>query len=131
MKATGSTILVVDDNDEFRETTVKALGGLGHEVVAARSARQAQGKARALGARLDLLVTDLVLDGVDGLALADRLISLKPTLRVLFMSGYAGSAMRLAGLRGARRDFLEKPFTPAQIEKSVARLLAKGRDTPG
>jgi DNA-binding NtrC family response regulator len=116
------TVLVVEDDDLFRELTVKLLRRPDRDVLAARGSAQAMIEARAHGFAIDLLVTDVVMHEGDGLALARRLAGRHPALKVLFMSGYGPEAMT-AAFRAPNRSFLEKPFTPATFARAIDDLL--------
>ena len=116
------TVLVVEDDDLFREMTVKLLRRDGREVLAASDASQALALARKKGGPIDLLVTDLVMEEGDGLVLAGDLLCRHPAMKVLFMSGYGQQAMQ--SLAAPDRSFIEKPFTPATLERAVEELLA-------
>lgn len=118
-----TTVLVVEDDDLFREMTVRLLERAGHRVISARGRAQALAQAGDRDTAIDLLVTDLVMEEGDGLALAADLTGRHPALKVLFMSGYGREAMHAASLTSDRRTFIEKPFTPAILEGAVARLL--------
>jgi two-component system cell cycle sensor histidine kinase/response regulator CckA len=124
MSAPTVTVLVVEDDDLFREMTVKLLRREGREVLAAADASQALQEARRHGGPIDLLVTDLVMEDGDGLVLARTLARRHPALKVLFMSGYGMQVMRSASLDAPDRTFIEKPFTPATLERAVEELLA-------
>lgn len=117
------TVLVVEDDDLFREMTVRLLKREGRAVLAAPDATQALAQARRHGP-IDLLVTDLVMEAGDGLGLARNLARRHPDLKVLFMSGYGQEVMRTAALAAPDRTFIEKPFTPATLERAVEGLLA-------
>jgi len=117
------TVLVVEDDDLFREMTVKLLKREGRAVLAAPDAAQALVQARRHGP-IDLLVTDLVMEAGDGMVLARNLARRQPALKVLFMSGYGQEVMRAAALATPDRTFIEKPFTPATLERAVEGLLA-------
>lgn len=118
------TVLVVEDDDLFREMTVKLVQRPGRTVLAAADPAAALKLARRHGKRIDLLVTDLVMDEGDGLALAHALAVKHPALKTLFMSGYGESALRAGIEETADRTFIEKPFTPDALESAVERLLA-------
>ena len=122
MSSRAVTVLVVEDDDLFREMTVKLLRRKGRDVLAAPDATQALAQARSHGRPIDLLVTDLVMEEGDGLLLARNLLRRHPAMKVLFMSGYGQQAMR--SLEAPDRTFLEKPFTPASLERAVEELLA-------
>jgi len=100
-----------------------ALEGGGYRVFDAASAEAALSLAGALGAPIDLLLTDLVMPGFSGPELASRLAAIRPELRVLFMSAYSG---KLVGLRNALppgAEFLGKPFTLNGLLDRVREVL--------
>lgn len=120
MTSNAQTVLVVEDDDLLRDTIQVLLGRKGRTVLDARDAAGALKTARRHPERIDLLVTDLALEGGDGLTLAAELESRNRALKVLFMSGHP-----VAGaLDGPGRDFIQKPFTPAALAAAVARLLS-------
>jgi two-component system cell cycle sensor histidine kinase/response regulator CckA len=108
-------VLLVDDTDLVRGLMTVALESAGHEVIAAGLPSEALEVASAHGA-VDVLVADLVMPEMDAFELAEQLTSKFPSLRVLYVSGYAD-----ASTEGA---FLAKPFTPAQLTQAVAALAA-------
>jgi PAS domain S-box-containing protein len=117
-----ATILVVEDDLDVLELVVRALGEAGYDVLPARDARAAA-TAAASGA-VDLLLTDIVMPGVDGRTLAAQLRAERPGLRVLYMSGFTGHA--LVQPRSDEPDFtlLAKPFTPEALLDAVRSALA-------
>jgi signal transduction histidine kinase/CheY-like chemotaxis protein len=114
------TILVVEDELSVRAATVRALRELGYETLEARDPLDADAVAARYPGKIDLLLTDLAMPHGGGRLLADRLRLARPGLRVLFMSG---SAREAAGRRGLEPDFIEKPFTAAQIGPKVRAVL--------
>lgn len=72
---------------------------------------------------LHLLLTDLVMPGMNGQEVADRVRTLHPEVKVLFMSGYAGDALMRRGMSGAQGSFLQKPFTIEGLTKKVQDAL--------
>jgi DNA-binding NtrC family response regulator len=128
MSGRAVTLLVVEDDDLFRDMTVKLLRRDGRQVLAAPDAARALLQARRHGGPIDLLITDVVMEAGDGLVLASDLLRRHPAMKVLFMSGYGQQAMR--ALRAPDRTFIEKPFTPVALEQAVAELLADGRGDP-
>jgi two-component system cell cycle sensor histidine kinase/response regulator CckA len=117
------TVLVVEDDDLFREMTVKLLQRPDRTVIHAPDAATALALARRHGRAIDLLVTDLVMDEGDGLVLARTLANKHPALKTLFMSGYGQEALRAGGLEAPGRTFIEKPFSPAALDRAVSELL--------
>ena len=70
-----------------------------------------------------LLLTDIVMPGMRGNLLAERLVDLLPTLKVLFMSGYVGSALDVQDWLGKRAAFLQKPFSPDLLARKLRAVL--------
>lgn len=114
---------MVEDNQQVREVAHAILEGAGHHVLAARDAREAE--ALCDGERaVDLLLTDLVLPGIGGPELAERLRRRRPDLKVLFMSGYAEETLAARHLRPARSPFIGKPFGLAELRAKVEEVLS-------
>jgi two-component system, cell cycle sensor histidine kinase and response regulator CckA len=114
------TVLLVEDEDAVRMIIGTALRRQGYRVLEATTASRAIAIFEQSHADIDLLLTDVVMPGINGPALAQRLVAVRPELRVLFVSGYAGARLPLDG-GGPHVSFLGKPF-----EASV--LLAKVRE---
>jgi CheY-like chemotaxis protein len=119
-RATG-TVLVVEDDDPVRRVTRRALESAGYRVLEAADAEQAL--AHAERAAIDLVVSDIVMPGVSGLELADRIAASHPGIPVLLVSGYADDAFETRRARGAGRELLPKPFRPQELVERVAQLL--------
>ena len=100
------------------------LEAKGHTVRAAGSPAEALAWAESSTEALDVLVTDVVMPGLGGPELADRLGALRPGLRILFVSGYAGDALARQGQIGPGRRFLSKPFSERALLQGVAEALA-------
>jgi signal transduction histidine kinase len=119
-------ILVVEDDHAVQEVAATALRRLGYAVEVVSSAEGALLRLDEPGAAPDLVLTDVVLGGMSGLELGARARQQRPTVRVLFMSGYADSALVRKGslMRGA--FFIQKPFTTHALSAKVREVL----DTP-
>jgi two-component system cell cycle sensor histidine kinase/response regulator CckA len=118
-----ATILVVEDEDSVRSVVRAILDLSGYRVIAVASAEDALKVAEAPEHAIDLLLTDVVMPGIGGRELADRVLAARPGLRVLFMSGYIeGGPTMTPGL-----SFLQKPFTPDELEAKVRASLASRR----
>ena len=119
----GETVLVVEDDPSVRALVKSVLDRNGYRVLVAADGLSALELAKAEHGRIDLLLSDVIMPGMNGRALRDALLELYPTLRVLFMSGYTGDA--LSGLGGLDRDVsvVPKPFTPDILLSGVRKLL--------
>ena len=117
------TILLVEDNPLVRDVTVGALEGAGYRVLAASDGDAALGIVEAGSPRPDLLVTDVVMPGLGGRAVAEQLRRREPGIRVLFLSGYAPEAPFYAAELEPGMGFLAKPFTPTILLDRVRKLL--------
>ena len=120
----GELLLVVEDEPEMREMVRDILQDLGYRVHAAASGSEALLAVEENRLEPDLLVTDVVMPGMGGTVLAERLRELRPGLRVLFMSGYTDERLRSHGALPYGVPFLEKPFRTADLAARVSELLA-------
>ena len=118
-------ILVAEDNPTVRAFVERALGQAGHEVVNAVDGLAALTVLE--GAPFDLLLTDIVMPGLDGIALALRVTRDYPEMRVLLMTGFAAERQRAHNLEALVHRVIEKPFTLKQICAAVADELAASR----
>jgi len=116
-------VLLVEDEELIRNLAEQILADRGYQVVTAANASQALEVFSRLDRELDLLVTDVVMPGLSGLDLAQRLQRRSPRLRILFMSGYADSPLLRAGLAQGGAAFLQKPFSADALERRVRELL--------
>jgi len=123
----GEQLLVVEDEPALLDLFEATLSELGYCVTAAANGAEAVRAVEAAGLRPDLLVTDIVMPGMTGLALAERLRKSLPGLKVLFMSGYTDRAMARGSLLDAGTPFLQKPFDIAELASEVRGILGKGQ----
>jgi len=117
------TVLVVEDDPHVREMTVRALRDGGYRVLVAAGGAAALEVAAAEAAPIHLLLTDVVMPGLDGRTLAAQLGSGRPSLRVLYVSGYAENVVARHGVLAPGVDLLAKPFTPATLLGKVRTVL--------
>lgn len=117
------TVLVVEDEDAVRALTRHILEHGGYTVVEAEDAASAVRAAEGHGGRIDLLVTDVVMPGLSGPELAERLRASRPGLKVLYLSGYTDDAVVRHGVLHESVNFLQKPFTPAALAAKVRDVL--------
>jgi nitrogen-specific signal transduction histidine kinase/CheY-like chemotaxis protein len=122
---TGAAVLVVEDDPGVRAFTVQVLRDAGCAVFEAGNPAEALAIATNESTPLDLLLTDVVLPGIDGADLADRLRALRPGLRVLFMSGYTPEEIAQTAALASEDVLLRKPFLPAALRDRVAQALAQ------
>jgi two-component system cell cycle sensor histidine kinase/response regulator CckA len=117
------TILLVEDSDVVRDVIARLLEGGGLTVLRASGGEEALALARRGNARIDLLLTDIVMPEMSGVELADRLERERPDLRILFMTGYAEEVVVNGGILGKHRECIGKPFTQEQITTRVRKIL--------
>ena len=117
------TLLVVEDRDDVRGFAAEVLTGLGYRVLTAADGKEALEQARNCGGPLDLLVTDVVMPGLNGAEVAVRLRALRPGVKVLYMSGYPEAVIVGHGARELDGELLRKPFTPEVLAEMVRRVL--------
>jgi signal transduction histidine kinase/ActR/RegA family two-component response regulator len=118
------TILFVEDEASVREVVSHMLRDLGYEVMVAEGGEAALQISREYRGVIDLLVADVVMPNLSGPALADRMLRQRPTMRVLFASGYAEDALRRYGERVAGAELLPKPFDRETLGKKVREVLS-------
>lgn len=127
------TVLLTEDEDAVRTVAVAALERRGYRVLAAADGEAALALSRAFAGRIDLLVTDVVMPGMNGRELADRLAQARPDLPVLYVSGYTEDTELVLGLGGEIRSLLPKPFTSLELARRVRASLgtaAKASERP-
>ncbi|MFI7544978.1 ATP-binding protein [Actinoplanes sp. NPDC049599] len=119
----GETLLVVEDEDALRDVAGRILSGAGYRVLTAAGGEQALELAAGHEGSIDLLVSDVVMPGMLGKELAERLVDARPDTRVLYMSGYAQPVLASQGTLDPGVVLLEKPFTAAGLLTAVRRRL--------
>jgi signal transduction histidine kinase len=117
------TVLVVEDQEALREVVVTVLEENGYTVIAAEDPRAALELMDGDGVEFDLLLTDVVMPGMSGRALADRLLATRGDLKVLFMSGYADDEVLRHGVVKGEVSLLSKPFTSDELAARVRQVL--------
>jgi len=117
------TVLLVEDADALREFSHELLEGWGYVVLEARNAAEAMQVAESCPTPLHLLITDVVMPGMSGPELAERLKSEHPEMKVLCVSGYAGEVLRDRYLMKDGTAFLQKPFSRQALAAKIRELL--------
>jgi signal transduction histidine kinase/ActR/RegA family two-component response regulator len=122
-----ATILVVEDDDQVRETAVSLLTELGYDVLRAGDAASALAIVES-GAPVDLIFTDVVMPGpLRSIDLAKKVIERLPHVAILYTSGYTQNAVVHGGRLDAGVDLLTKPYTREALALKVAKVLAQKR----
>jgi PAS domain S-box-containing protein len=117
------TVLLVEDEELVRQVIQEALTWGGYTVLEATSAGEAVALSASHEGPIDLLVTDLVMPGRNGQELAARMTELRPGIAVLCISGYADQAVVHRGQLDPGTAFLQKPFTPDTLLRTVREVL--------
>jgi signal transduction histidine kinase/CheY-like chemotaxis protein len=115
-----ATILLVDDEELVRTGTAEMLGDLGYDVVQAASGAEALRLLRS-GCEPDILVTDYLMPGMNGVDLIENATAIAPTVRPMLITGYSD----IAAGRGANLPRLQKPFRQGELARRVAELLTR------
>jgi PAS domain S-box-containing protein len=124
VSAAGSaTILLVEDEKEVRAVLHRGLIRDGYTVLEASGGAQALKVSAAYEGQIDLLLTDVVMAGMSGRDLADRLVLIRPGLKVLYVSGYNEDTVLQRGVVIGQIEFLAKPFSLAVLSRKVRQLL--------
>ena len=124
IKGGNETILLVEDEDILRDLASQSLYELGYTVLEAHNGSEALHIIQTQSqAKIDLLLTDVVMPKIGGVKLADEFKRLYPQASVLFMSGYTDSAVFRRGLPESGSAFIAKPFTPPTLAKRVRDVL--------
>jgi PAS domain S-box-containing protein len=119
------TVLAVEDDDTVRELCVRILERLGYKVLTASNGPEANALAQGYGDRIDLLLTDVVMPGMNGSEMATQLILHHPEMKVLFMSGYTDDAISHRGVLDDGVAFIGKPYTPLALARKLREVLDK------
>jgi len=119
----GETILVVEDAAPLRDLVCQALSVSGCTVLSAPEAQEALRILSQKKGVIDLLITDVIMPGMNGPALAKQVRAMRPETKILYMTGYSGefvrSDMLIPGV-----SFIQKPFTPADLRRKIRKMLA-------
>ena len=120
------TVLLAEDEPAVRAIAQQALERHGYTVLAAPSGAAALALAAQHAATIDLLLTDVVMPGMSGRDLADRLTAQRPGIRVLYISGYTDNAIVRHGMLEPGLAYLQKPFRPHALVRKVREVLDAG-----
>ncbi len=123
------TVLVVEDEDPVRRLITKTLQAFGYEVLETAQPAEALRLCREHPKPIHLLLTDIVMPGMNGRDLAGQCCGLRADVKVVFMSGYTADAMPLQGIDPGMH-FLSKPFTPSALASKVREVLDAPEEKP-
>lgn len=127
-KETPITLLLVDDEDAFRQAASTTLSRRGYEVWEAESGERALALIRE--APPQIVVLDLKMGGMDGISTLSELRKLEPDLPVIILTGHGSAESAFAGIRLGITDFLNKPVDMERLSSRIHALLARGRQAP-
>jgi two-component system cell cycle sensor histidine kinase/response regulator CckA len=122
-RAHGETVILVEDEPAVREVAQEQLATLGYQVLSCADGEQALSVARDHEGPIQVLLTDVVMAGMNGREVAHRLRELRPGLRVLFMSGYGENVISRHGVLEPGVHFLEKPYSLATLSRRLREVL--------
>ena len=117
------TILVVEDDEDVRTYLVEALRDLNYQVISASSAQSALTSLVQDTPKIHLMLTDVVMPGINGRELARRALVIRPELRILYLTGYSRNAVVHHGRLDAGVDLLQKPVSQANLALRVREIL--------
>jgi len=120
-------VLVVEDREEVRVLACRMLEALGYQALAAANGAEALAVARRHEHSIPLVLTDVIMPGMNGRQLADQLQRDYPGMRAVFMSGYSDRVLTNTGTLDSRTPYLKKPFTMSQLADILRRVTETGQ----
>jgi CheY-like chemotaxis protein len=117
------TILLVEDDPLVRGLALEILKSRGYSVLVAERPEAALEICRQHTGKIDLVLTDVIMPGINGREMADEIITMRPEVGVLFMSGYTDTVVMRNGNAGRVTSFLQKPFSPTVLGRKVREML--------
>ncbi len=122
-RETGKTVLLVEDEDALREMTKEFLASCGYDIIVACNGEEAIQKYQQSSRPIDLLFTDIVMPGISGIALAQRLHELSPNTKILFTTGYVREENFENKLHNLKAEFLTKPYRLSKLNEKIGEML--------
>ena len=117
------TVLLVEDEPSVRQSIRRMLERFGYAIIEATDGESGIAIATERADEIDIVLTDLMMPGMNGRTFSDRLAELEADLPVIFMSGYSDETVNQRGLVDASHAFLQKPFNSEQLVRTIYRLL--------
>jgi two-component system cell cycle sensor histidine kinase/response regulator CckA len=124
------TILLVEDEEMVRRMTQLMVESLGYTVISAESPHHALELCKKKNLPIDLLLTDVVMPGIDGTQLAERVRAIRPDIRVVFMSGYTANAIMNRDVFKDDVKFIQKPFDVEMLTRGLHEAMSGKTSTP-
>ncbi|NPU86265.1 MAG: PAS domain S-box protein [Syntrophaceae bacterium] len=121
------TVLLVEDDESVRDMALNILEHLGYNVLTAANGGEALLLMEKQGDDIDMLMTDVVMPGMNGRELAERLIGIKPELKVLFTSGYTENVIVHHGILDSNLNFIGKPYSLQALARKMREVLGPGK----
>ena len=119
------TILLVEDQEGVRSLIRLALESVGYKVLDTEDPEIALATCASHSGPIHLLLTDVVMPGLSGPLVAEKVIALRPDIKVVYMSGYTDDAVVHHGVLGHDAPFIQKPFSPAALRKKIREVLGR------
>ncbi|PSH03196.1 MAG: response regulator [Acidobacteria bacterium] len=123
------TILLVEDEKVVRSLMCEVLEKQGYEVLACAEPKKAIEVSMRHPGRIDLLLTDVIMPGMNGRQMANRILEMMPGLRVVFMSGYTENVLLDEGLIDSQFEYLQKPFALKTLMQKLVHVLGPPQKT--
>lgn len=117
------TILLVEDDDMVRDLTTEMIEAIGYKTLTAASPREALSFFEINDKPIDLMITDVVMPGMSGKELAERVKEMRPEIRVLFMSGYTTNVIAHRGVLDEGVHFIQKPFSMSDLARKIQSVI--------
>jgi signal transduction histidine kinase len=130
MAEAAATILVAEDEPAVRLLVTETLEQLGYTVLEATDGYEALAIIERRKGDIELLLTDVIMPLMNGHELATRLESILPAAKVLYMSGYSDDVLAFHGIAQPEIDFIQKPFTAAELAEKVEMMLSRTEGKP-
>lgn len=124
-KGTKFTILLVDDDELVRKLAERILKKLNYAVFSADNGYTALEIMKNQNYKIDLLLTDMVMPGMNGKELYEEIIEVKPNIKVLFMSGYTNSILDNLYIDKNKINFIPKPFSIKKLADEIKKIISK------
>ena len=118
-----ATILIVEDDAGIRALSAKILRRCGYTVLAAEGGEEARHICERHEGVIHVLLSDVMMPGMNGPAVAAMLRKMRPELKVVFMSGYSSADVASHGVVHGEVPFLQKPFTPDRLANTISEVL--------